>query len=378
MVPLQIRTGTSGEPRAELLVHDGQSVTAGKCSEPLSVNAGAVGYFRAEYDAATLASTTQAFSSLPASDRIALLDDQWALVESGAQSLPTYLALAATMGTDLNERAWNQIVGALGTIEYAERGSPGHDAFVAYARSLIRPVFDRLGWEGRAGEAPGVQRLRRTAIGSLGLWGDKEIIAGARQRFALFLKDRHALRPDQQAVVMTIVARYADAASFARLHAVAKSAANETELRRYYTALMSVRDPALAASAATIALSQEIPPQADSLRLWLVLALSDEHQQLAWDVFVKHLDVLLAPHQPSGPLYVAQYGPGMFWSSVPLEKLEAWVKANVPAEMTADVARGMETARFRIAEKSALVAAVDRYLAARAASSSPELLAAAD
>jgi len=375
MVPLLIRAGTSGEPRAELLVHDGQSVAAGSCAEPLSVNADAVGYFRAEYDAATLASTTRAFAALPAGDRIALLDDQWALVEAGSQSLPAYLALAAAMGTDLNERAWNQVTGALGTIEYAERGSPGHEAFVAYARSLVRPVFDRLGWDARAGESPGVQRLRRTVIGSLGLWGDQEVIAGARQRFALFLKDRRALRPDEQAVVMTIVARYADAATFARLHAVAKSAANETELRRYYTALMSVRDPALAASAATIALSSEIPPQADSLRLWLVLALSDEHQQLAWDVFVKHLDALLAPHQPSGPLYVAQYGPGMFWSSVPLEKLEAWVKANVPAEMTADVARGMETARFRIAEKSALVAATDRYLTARASSPSGQLLA---
>ncbi len=156
---------------------------------------------------------------------------------------------------------------------------------------------------------------------------------------------------------------------------MAKSAANETELRRYYTALMSVRDPALAASAATIALSAEIPPQADSLRLWLVLALSDEHQQLAWDLFVRHLDVLLAPHQPSGPLYVAQYGPGMFWSSVPLDKLEAWVRANVPAEMTADVARGMETARFRIGEKSALVAAADRYLAGLPWSPSGKVLA---
>ena len=106
-----------------------------------------------------------------------------------------------------------------------------------------------------------------------------------------------------------------------------------------------------------------------------MLALSDEHQQLAWDVFVKHLDALLAPHQPSGPLYVAQYGPGMFWSSVPLDQLEAWVKANVPAEMTADVARGMETAQFRIAEKSALIAAVDRYLVAQASAASARLLA---
>ena len=53
----------------------------------------------------------------------------------------------------------------------------------------------------------------------------------------------------------------------------------------------------------------------------------------------------------------------MFWSSVPLEQIEAWVKANVPTEMKSDIARGMETARFKISEKSALVDATDHYLA---------------
>ena len=364
MVPLQIRSGAAAAPQPVLLVRGGQTVVAGKCGDALSVNADAAGYFRVEYDAATLAANTRNFAAQPGADRIALLDDQWALVEAGAQPLASYLGLASAMGTDLNERAWNQVVAALGTIEYAERGTPGHQAFVVYARSVIRPVFARLGWNGKAGEAPGIQRLRRTVIDSLGLLGDKDIIAEARQRFALFLKDRRSLPPDEQAVVLTIIARNADAATFRQLHAVAKSAGNETELRRYYTALMQVRDPALATSAVAIALSGEIPPQADSLRLWLVLALSDDHQQLAWNTFVQHLDALLAPHQPYGPMYIAQYGPGMFWNAVPLDQLEAWVKAHVPAEMTAEVARGMETARFKIAEKSALIKAADHYLAA--------------
>jgi hypothetical protein len=39
------------------------------------------------------------------------------------------------------------------------------------------------------------------------------------------------------------------------------------------------------------------------------------------------------------------------------------------------VARGMETARFRIEEKSALVAATDHYLAARLQAMSAEFMA---
>jgi aminopeptidase N len=111
---------------------------------------------------------TRAFGSLSNPDRIALLDDGWALVEAGQQKLPSYLALATSMGTDLDERAWAQISGALETIEYDERGSSGHDEFATFARSIIKPVADQLGWDTRPDETPGVQRLRRTVIGNLG------------------------------------------------------------------------------------------------------------------------------------------------------------------------------------------------------------------
>jgi aminopeptidase N len=362
IIPLQIRSGSGGVPQPVLMTRDGQTVPAGKCDQPLSVNAGAVGYFRTYYGDSVLPSITRQFAELPSGDRIAVLDDQWALVESGAQPLASYLGLVAAIGNDLNERAWTQIADALGTVEFDERGAAGHAAFAAYARAALRPVYEKLGWQAKPGETPGAQRLRRKVIGELGAWGDQAIIAEARRRFAEFVKDRNSMPPDDQAVVLSIVARDADAGTFAQLHAVAKSARNETELRRYYTALMQVRDPQLAAAAIKIALSPEIPPQAESLRLWLVFALSEEHQQLAWDAYVGHLDALLAPHQPSGPLYIAQFSPEMFWRSVPLDELESWVKGHLPEEMASDVARGMETARFKVAEKALLVQAADHYV----------------
>jgi hypothetical protein len=97
--------------------------------------------------------------------------------------------------------------------------------------------------------------------------------AAARARFEKFVQDRNALSPDDQPMVLSIIARNADAAAFEQLHAIAKSAKSETELRRDLLAMMDVADPQLAARAARIALSDEIPPQAASLRLQLVWAL---------------------------------------------------------------------------------------------------------
>jgi len=94
-------------------------------------------------------------------------------------------------------------------------------------------------------------------------------------------------------MVLSVVARVATPAEFEQLHAIAKGARNETELRRYYRAMLLVRDPALAKQASEIAMSDEIPAQAADLRLPLLAALGDAHPALAWDIFTKNVDGLM-------------------------------------------------------------------------------------
>jgi aminopeptidase N len=361
-IPLQIRSGSDSAPNALLLTRQDQTAQAGRCDEPLSANAGALGFYRTRYDAATLAINTKNFGRLKDSDRIALLDDQWALVESGVDPLPTYLALAAAMGSDLDTRAWIQIASALAIIEYAERGAAGHEAYAVFARSLLKPVFEQLGWNAKPEETPAVQTLRRNVIRALGTLGDPGVIDEARKRFAAFLSDHKSISPDNQGIVLYIVAQYADAAAFASLHAVARAAQDETQMRRYYSALMAVRDPILAQQAAQIALSAEIPPQADSLRLELLQGLAGRHQRLSWQMFIDNSERLLKPFATNAPLIVAQYVPEAYWNEIPLAEVEAWVRGHVPAEFGPNVDRGMEGARFRLAEKGMLVRDADAYL----------------
>jgi aminopeptidase N len=358
-VPLRIRAGTGATPRAVLLTSDGQTVAAGRCDEPLSVNADALGFYRVGYDSATLAQNLKEFAELPHGDKIALLDDQWALVQAGKEALSTYLSMAASMGTDLDSRAWEQIAGALSTVEYDVRGSAGHDAFAARARSIVQPVVRRLGWDALATETPDVQQMRVTLIADLGAWRDPEILAQARVRFEAFLRDHGAISPDDQAMILGLVARDADPAVFEQLHAIAKAARDETEQRRYYTVLMHVRDRQLAQQAAQIALSDEIPPQGANWRLGLLLALAHEHPQLAWNTFIEHAESLLASNPKYAPLITSQYVPEYFWNGESPDRIEQWVRAHVAPQMSRNVDRGMEAARFRLSEQQALLAALD-------------------
>ena len=363
-VPLQIRSGIAAPARSVLLTQTEQSIDAGRCDEALSVNADAVGFYRARYDSTILAAETAAFDRVPAGDRIALLDDQWALAQAGSEPLSTYLRLVAAMGANLDGRAWEQIAGALESIEYDERGRPGHEAFARYARAVIGPVFARLGWDARPGESADTQHLRRVLLADLGEWGEPSIIDETRRRFRAFVRSRKAISPDDQPSVLGVVARYADAATFEQLHAIARSSRNEAEVRRFYGALVAVEDPELAAQAAAIALSSEIPPQAGSLRLGLVVRIGTDHPTLSWSAFTRNAATLLSPFARYVPLISAQQVPAWYWNGVPISEIESWVRAQVPAEMAPNIERGLQTARFRLAERERLLPAADAFVSA--------------
>ena len=366
-VPMRVRAGSSAVPQPLLLDQDGQKAAAGRCGQPLSLKPDAIGFYRVAYDDQTLEANRIAFAALPGGDRIALLDDQWALVQSGQQQLPRYLGLVSAMGTTLNERAWGQIMDALAQLETYERGTPGHDRFAFYARSVLRPMAALLGWDPRPDDPPPVRKLRREILRRLGEWGEPEVVAEAQRRFGIFVADPASLRPDDQSMVLSIAATNADPAVFEKLHALIRGAQNQTELNRYFQALMRVRDPALAQRALAMAISDEVPPQADSIRFPLVLGAADRNPALAWATFRDHVDLLMKAYPQYRPLYLAQIVPERLWDALPPGDLEAWLKARVPAEMAPNLARGMASARFRLSSKAAMVAAADAYLASPAA-----------
>jgi hypothetical protein len=64
--------------------------------------------------------------------------------------------------------------------------------------------------------------------------------------------------------------------------------------------------------------------------------------------------------------------PQVYWDAVPLGELEAWVKANLPADAMDTLERGMQGARFKVAEKQAMTPAADAYLRSLSGANRPE------
>jgi len=364
-VPVGIASGTAA-PHSILFTTARQSgIPAGRCGEPLRANASDVGYYRVAYDDATFETNRRAFASIPDADKIGMLYDQWALVRVGRAPLATYMGLANAMGANRSHPAWTTIVDALQSLERDTRGTPQHDAMVAYARALVMPAATSLGWDEKPGESLETGQLRRTLLAALGAWGDPATVAEARKRFDRSLADGATLTPDMRELVVAIVAVNADAAAFDKLHALAQSTKDTILAGQYRAALMTVSDPKLAEQALQIAISPDVPPQQRSFRTRYVGAVAARHPKLAWAFYKAHTQELTAGFSMfEKMLGLSNSVPATYWDGTTPDELEAWLRSNLPPKANDYIVKGMTRARVDAAIRAHLATAATAFLAA--------------
>ena len=266
-------------PSATALLDGNSRIDAGPCSEPLKLNLGDLGYYRVQYDAATQAALAKSIGEMSAADRVNFLADSWAELDASRIPPGSFFALIDGIDPGDNRVVWDEIIRVFTKIDQLERERPGRAAFQAYARAKLRPVFDRLGWDQVVGEANDREFLRTRLIRVLGDFGDEVILAGARERFAEFLRNPASLRTALREPVTRLAGRTADRATSDLLRELARKATNTDERVRYYTALAAALDPELARQTLALSLTDEVPPSSVGT---LIFGVAGEHRDLAW------------------------------------------------------------------------------------------------
>ena len=296
-VPVAVGPFRAARPSQTVLLDGTTEIAAGRCGEPIKLNLGDVGYYRVQYDDATFAALSRSIAQMAPADRVNLLADVWALVESGRSAPPAFLELIEHLAGDTTRSVWDQVIRAFSRIDHLERGRPGRAGFAAYGRAMLRPVFDRIGWEPATGEDSERATLRARLISTLGDLGDEAVLAEAKRRFAAFQRNPGSLPVDLRDPVMHLAGRTADRATYDALLALARKTTNTDERVRYYSAAASALDPALARETLALALTDELPT---SLVGTLIYWVAGEHLDLAWE-FVRTNFAALATKQ--GPYF---------------------------------------------------------------------------
>jgi aminopeptidase N len=329
----------------------------------LKLNAESAGNYRVQYDQASWNLLIGVLSKLTVPDRVNLLGDVWALVQSNRLSLAAYLRLIEKLpsGRELAER--EQVINTFDYINRLLVGEGARENFQAYARAVLRPTFDQLGLQPRAQETPRDAILRGSLIQILGDLDDAEVIAGCRERFQKYVVDPASLPPDLRAPIFWVVGHYADEATWNALHELGLRTTSVEEKQNYYDGLAATRDPALIARTLEISLTDELPTSRAVFLVGKVARYSD-HPDLAWKFAKANMKALLAKTDALG---ANSYAPSLFtFFSEPSRaaELKTYAKANLPptAASAREVAKAVDEVEFRSAFKRRLTSQLTAWI----------------
>ena len=305
----------------------------------LKLNVNGAGNYRVEYDDASWKLLLGALKNLSVEDRVNLLSDTWGLVQANRASIGLYFELVEKLpaSTELAER--EQIIHVLDFINRLLSGSSEQEKFQRYARSLLRPTFDVVGWETKPDEKAATANLRASLITALGNLNDPKVVMNCRERFKAFLTNPESLAPDLRPAVFSVVGRYADELTWNELHELGLKTTSVEEKQNYYDALASAIDSKLVEKSLPIALTDELPT---SRAVFLVLRVAREsgHSDIAWDFARANMKALLAKNDALG---ANTYAPSLFIffsDGSRAQELRAYAKNNLPAASAREVTKG--------------------------------------
>jgi aminopeptidase N len=351
-----------GETPATLLM-TGKIDTLQKipANRALKLNVNGAGNYRVEYDESSWNLLLQALPKLSVEDRVNLLSDAWALVQAGRAPVAFYFGLVEKLPSSPELAEREQVIHVLDFIDRLLVGHPEQEKFQGYARSVLRPTFDALGWEPKAGEPVSAGNLRASLITALGGLNDEKIIADCRERFKKYLTNPESLPPDLRPPVFGVVGRYADEETWNQLHELGLKTTSTEEKQNYYDALSGALDLNLAKKTLPIAVTDEL---STSRAIFLVssVARQSDHPEIAWDFAKANMKALLAKTDALG---ANRYAPSLFTffsDDSRADELKAYAKTNLPATSATDVAKAVDEIHFRSEFKKRLATQLSAWI----------------
>jgi aminopeptidase N len=358
---------TRGRDVATVLLETPQrTIELGPCSdEPVIVNAGGSGFYRVAYDATTFQALTRRFVALPEADRVTLLSDTFALVQSGSVPLRVYLDMLDQLprvNDSSRTMLWSLARSELDFLDVSMAGRPAQKQLRAIGRKLLAPQLAQLTWEAAPKEDEQTAELRGALIAMLARFDDAPTIAHAIHAFDEDDAGTTRLPPALREPVIISTGMHADRAHFDRLLARLKIASGEEERWMLVSALAAGRDAQRADELLTASLAGVAPANVSAAIPGLV-ARSSPFGNSAYRFAADHWKDLAALAGTWGQSYVLPRAASGFTEPEQADRLVEDQRRNAGADGDAAAAREAESIRLRAAVKSREAAGLENALA---------------
>jgi aminopeptidase N/puromycin-sensitive aminopeptidase len=245
------------------------------------------GYYRAAYDPADLTAFAKDARKIAATfpeagERMALIDDEWALVRVGQHQISDFMNLATGLGSEQDSHVMDTLTDRVAYIgDYLVPSA--RPQFQTWVRNHLGPQAKDLGWNTAANESDERRELRKEVLYTLGYQGrDPDVLARARDEVRRVMDGSSQIDSNLYGTVVTLAAIDGDATLFDAYQAQLKKAKSPAEYYRYLYGLTEFRDPALVQRGLEMLLAPEMRNQDAPHYLNAYFRVTDS-QAAAWD-----------------------------------------------------------------------------------------------
>jgi aminopeptidase N len=282
LIPVCIKAGDS-KPFCQLLGDHRQVVPVVGCSPWVFTNAGAVGYYRTQYDADDLKKlSAAAMNGLGTAERVSLVEDESALIRTGQEKLGAFLDLVNALSADQERPVVESFGPPLEFIDDHLASGANREAFHAWIRSSFGPMMAKLGWTPRPGESEETHTLRALVVELLGGIGqDPDAIRQATQLTRQYLQDPSSVDASLARAIVKVAARSGDAALFEEYLAALQRVHSPEEFYNIGYALTEFRGQPLVERTLQLAISPYTRNQ-DAPRMIAEVLSKPDNQAVAW------------------------------------------------------------------------------------------------
>ncbi|HVY48335.1 MAG TPA: ERAP1-like C-terminal domain-containing protein, partial [Minicystis sp.] len=194
--------------------------------------------------------------------RVGLVNDAWALVESGDLGSDALIDILAGFRGEKNRLVLEQIIATLQGMSDKLVEDASRPGFRAYASSILLPVARELGFEPRPRESDEAKLLRKDVLAALAVLSeDPWLTERADKLAAAYLKDPRSVDADLAAIALRVSTRRAGDARFRELSDAARRAPTPEDHVTAVAALGAFADARLLRRALDLMLTEQIKIQ---------------------------------------------------------------------------------------------------------------------
>jgi aminopeptidase N/puromycin-sensitive aminopeptidase len=293
-IPVCTRTASNQGAACFLVEKKTEESTVKACPEWMFTNRDAKGYYRVFYaDPGNLMKIAAAAEKqLTGPERVALVEDAWAMVRAGRLPVGTFLSVARELRAERNGLVIDLLAEHLDTIARSLVPEQKKQEFRAFVRDQFAPLAKETGWVSGAGDSDELKSLRASLLEIMGDAGDPDAIAAAKKITQDYMNDPRSMEGTIVGPALAVTAANGDAtALYDHFKEAMGRARTQEEYYHYFSALTTFPQPELVRR--TLALVDEGKlRQQDYVRLFPALLAESPGREIAWDYLKAHWDAL--------------------------------------------------------------------------------------